>query len=108
MPVYKDDKAGTWYVKCYYKNWKGETHQKKKRGFQKQSEAKAWERDFLAKQAAGPNIAFSMLTELYLEDKKAHTKQITYETKKNRIEKWILPYFSNKPVDGISATDVRQ
>lgn len=108
MPVYKDDKAGTWYVKCYYKNWKGETHQKKKRGFQKQSEAKAWERDFLAKQAAGPNIAFSMLAELYLEDKKAHTKQITYETKKNRIEKWILPYFSNKPVDGISAADVRK
>ncbi len=60
------------------------------------------------KQAAQPSMPFRTLAELYLEDKKAHTKLITYETKKNRIDKWILPLFSDKPVDAITPADVRK
>ena len=69
---------------------------------------KDWERDFLLKQAAQPSMPFRTLSGLYLEDKKAHTKLITYETKKNRVEKWILPFFSDKPVDAITAADIRK
>lgn len=108
MPVYKDEKTGTWYVKLYYTDYTGTKRQKMKRGFALQREAKDWERNFLLKQAAEPSMPFNILADLYLNDKKEHSKQITYETKRNRIEKWILPYFSNKPVDGISAADVRK
>ena len=108
MPTYKDEKTGTWYVKLYYTDYTGTRKQKMKRGFQLQREAKEWERDFLLKQAAQPSMPFRTLAELYLEDKKAHTKRITYETKKNRIDKWILPFFAERPVDAISAADVRK
>lgn len=79
-----------------------------KRGFSLLREAKEWERDFLLKQAAQPSMPFRALAALYLEDKKAHTKQITYETKKNRIGKWLLPFFSDRPVDTINAADIRK
>lgn len=108
MGVYKDEKTGTWFVKCYYEDYTGTKKQKMKRGFALQRDAKDWERDFLLKQAAQPSMPFRTLSELYLEDKKAHTKLITYETKKNRIDKWLLPFFSDKPVDAITAADIRK
>lgn len=108
MPVFKDEQRGTYYVKCYYTDYTGTRKQKMKRGFALQREAKEWERDFLLRQAAQPSMPFHTLAELYLEDKAAHTKRITYETKKNRIDKWILPFFSERPVDAISAADVRK
>ena len=108
MGVYKDEKTGTWFVKCYYTDYTGTRKQKMKRGFQLQREAKDWERDFLLRQAAQPTMPFSTLAELYLTDKKAHTKLITYETKKNRIDKWLLPFFADKPIDAITAADVRK
>ena len=108
MGVYKDEKTGAWFVKCYYTDYTGAKKQKMKRGFALQRDAKDWERDFLLKQAAQPSMPFRTLAELYLDDKKAHTKLITYETKKNRIDKWILPFFSDKPVDAITAADIRK
>ena len=108
MPVYKDEKAGTWYVKLYYTDYTGTRKQKMKRGFKLQREAKEWEHDFMLRQAAQPTMPFKTLSELYLEDKKAHTKLITYETKKNRINTWLLHYFKNKPLDQFSAADIRK
>lgn len=46
MPVYKDDKTGTFYVKFYYQDYTGQRKQKLKRGFKLQREAKEWERQF--------------------------------------------------------------
>lgn len=108
MPVYKDEKAGTWYVKLYYTDYTGIKRQKMKRGFSLQRDAKEWERSFLETQQARPSMQFKALTALYLEDKQEHNKRITYETKKNRIDHWILPYFEARPVDSISAADIRK
>ena len=79
-----------------------------KRGFKLQRGAKEWERDFITKQAAQPSMPFKVLSQLYLEDKQAHTKKITYETKKNRINTWILPYFNTRPINEIAAPDIRK
>ncbi len=109
MPVYKDESNnGTWYVKCIYIDYTGVKHQKKKRGFSLQRDAKEWERNFLETQQARPSMQFSALATLYLEDRQEHNKRITYETKKNRIVHWILPYFEARPVDSISAADIRK
>lgn len=108
MPVYFDEKAKSYYVKTYYTDYTGIKRQKMKRGFKLQREAKEWERDFLIKQAAQPTMPFITLSSLYLEDKKEHNKLITYETKKNRVEKWLLPYFGNCSIDSISAADIRK
>lgn len=108
MPVFKDKERNTFYVKTYYTDYTGARKQKLKRGFKLQREAKEWEHDFLSNQAAQPDMPFKTLSVLYLEDKQAHTKKITYETKKNRIEKWILPYFSTQPINEITAPDIRK
>lgn len=108
MPTYYDEKAKTWYVKLYYADYTGKKKQKMKRGFKLQRDAKEWEREFLAKQAGEPDMLFSSLCELYLEDMKSSNKQITHRTKKSHIEKWMVPYFGFKPVNDISATDIRK
>ena len=48
------------------------------------------------------------MVELYLADKKMHTKLKTYKTKKSRILTWILPYFNDKAINAITAADIRQ
>ena len=50
MPVYKDNKTGTFYAKFYYQDYTGQRKQKLKRGFKLQREAKEWERQFLERQ----------------------------------------------------------
>lgn len=41
MPVYKDEKRNTWYCKCNYKDWLGESKSKMKRGFATKKECPA-------------------------------------------------------------------
>jgi len=83
MPVYKDESNnGTWYVKCIYIDYTGVKHQKKKRGFSLQRDAKEWERNFLETQQDRPSMQLSALATLYLEDRQEHNKRITYETKR--------------------------
>ena len=107
MPVYKDETRGSFYVKTYYTDYTGTKKQKLKRGFSLQREAKEWERAFLLKQAGSPSMSFSSLCELYLDDIKANGKAISYSSRKNRIDHWILPYF-NKAVDQITPADIRK
>ena len=108
MPTYYDDKNKSWYCKFYYTDYTGTKKQKLKRGFKLQREAKEWENNFLSKKAAQPSMQLKALVDLYLEDKKENCKLITYETKKNRIDTWILPYLGNKPVNSITAVDIRK
>lgn len=108
MPAYFDEKSKTWFVKFYYTDYTGTKRQKKKRGFKLQRDAKEWEREFLAKLAGSPDMPFKELCALYLEDKRAHTKITTYQTKKNRIDNWLLPFFGDRPVNQITAAEIRQ
>ncbi len=48
MPVFKDEKRGTWYVMAWYRDWTGERKQKCKRGFPTKREAQEWESFFSA------------------------------------------------------------
>ena len=52
MPVFKDEKRGTWYVMAWYRDWTGERKQKCKRGFPTKREAQDWERSFQMQTAA--------------------------------------------------------
>ena len=108
MPAYKDEKTGKWFAKFYYTNWQGIKKQKWKRGFATKKEALAYERDFLEKQSANPDMTFQNLYELYMEDMTARLKQSTILTKKHICETHILPFFGKKPINEIKASDVRR
>lgn len=92
MPVYKDEKHNTWYVKLYYTDWTGQKRQKMKRGFKLQRDAKEWENDFLTQQAGESDMKFSALVELFLKDYKNRVRFTSYRMRKQTIEKHILPY----------------
>jgi integrase len=108
MGVYKDEKNGTWFVKCYYTDYTGTRKQKMKRGFSRQKDAKEWERQFLEQQQGSPDMSFSAMCELFLEDKKAHAKLSSYKSEKGRLEAWVIPYFRDKPLSSITAADIRK
>lgn len=108
MPAYKDNKTGKWYAKFYYKDWQGVNRQKWKRGFANKKEALAFERDFLEKQSANPDMTFQALYEIYMEDMSGRLKESSIQHKKNIYETKILPYFGKMPINEIKATDIRR
>ena len=108
MPAYKDEKTGKWFAKFYYTNWQGIKKQKWKRGFATKKEALGFERDFLEKQSANPDMTFHNLYEIYMEDMAARLKQSTLLTKKAVLQTHILPFFGNKPINEIKASDIRR
>ena len=70
MPVFKDEKRGTWYVMAWYRDWTGERKQKCKRGFPTKREAQDWERSFQMQTAADMDMTFEAFVELYTKDVK--------------------------------------
>lgn len=106
MPAYKNEKLGTWYCKFYYTDWNGEKKQKMKKGFKREKDAKAYERDFLSKAHASCNMTFKNLVELYFEHCKSRLKPTTLDNKKYVIDLKILPYFENMPINTIDQNTV--
>lgn len=108
MPVYKNEKKGTYYSSFYYTDWTGVRKKKKKEGFKKESDAKKFERDFLAKQQNNCDMSFETLVELYLEDAATRVRATTLENKKYVIDLKILPYFKKMNVNDINPNHVRK
>ncbi|MGL5436630.1 MAG: tyrosine-type recombinase/integrase [Lachnospiraceae bacterium] len=108
MPTYKDEKRGTWYCQFYYKDWKGNNCQKRKRGFSRERDAKQWERDFLNSLARSSDISFPNLVENYLADLATRLKPTTMETKEHIIRTKVLPYFKNKKAYEVDELSIRQ
>ena len=106
MPVFKDEKRGTWYVMAWYRDWTGERKQKCKRGFPTKREAQDWERSFQMQTAADMDMTFEAFVELYTKDVRPRLKENTWLTKENIIQKKILPYFGKRKISEITTKDV--
>ena len=106
MPVFKDEKRGTWYVMAWYRDWTGERKQKCKRGFPTKREAQDWERSFQMQTSADMDMTFEAFVELYTKDVKPRLKENTWLTKQNIIQKKILPYFGKRKISEITTKDV--
>lgn len=106
MPVYKDEQRGTWYFKCNYHDWQGETRTKLKRGFATKREAQQGEREFLDNQSGNMNMKLAAFVEVYFNDKGTRLKERSIMTKRTLIETKIIPYFGEKSVNEITAVDI--
>lgn len=106
MPVYKDEKRNTWYCKCNYRDWLGESKSKMKRGFATKKEALEWEREFLQRQSASMDMKLSSFVDVYFDDKAPRLKERSIMTKRTLIETKILPYFGDKQMNDITAVDI--
>lgn len=106
MGAYKDEKAGTWKAKFSYKDYTGKTRWAQKRGFKTKREALDYEREFLLQKAGDVDMTFATFTEIYEKTVFPRLRVGTVETKKNIINKHILPYFGSKKLRDISKKDV--
>ena len=106
MPAYKDEKTGTWFVKFYAKDWKGENRQVKKRGFSTKREALEYERNYKVRQECNLDMTFENFFQLYSEDMEKRLKRNTWLTKEHIVRTKILPYFKNLKMNEISPADV--
>lgn len=79
-----------------------------KRGFATKREALEYEREFLLKKAKDVNMGFVQFVEVYMEDMKPRLKLNTYLTKRHVMDSKIIPYFKNKSLAEITATDIIQ
>ncbi|ERI94199.1 site-specific recombinase, phage integrase family [Clostridiales bacterium oral taxon 876 str. F0540] len=108
MPTYKNKEKGTWYCSFYYTNWTGAKKKKKKEGFKKESEAKKYEREFLAKQQVNCDMNFKTLVDLYIEDASTRVRETTLENKKVLINLKIVPYFERMKINDINPNHIRK
>ena len=107
MPAYYDESTKTWFCKFYYTDYTGTKKQKKKRGFKLQREAKEWERVFLERLQGTPDMTFQALYDLYIEDMSHRLKKSTLDSTNYVFKGRILPYFGDKPINAITAADIR-
>lgn len=108
MPVYKDEKRGTWYCCFYYTDWQGNRKRKTKRGFAKQRDAKEFERDFMDKLQGTPQMTFKNLVDLYMTDMEKRLRKVTLVNKRHIIENKLLPYWGNLTLGKITPVHVRR
>lgn len=104
MPVYKDVKRGTWYVRYRTKDpVTGKIQEKTKRGFQKQSDAK----QFLAKMELESDpttsVTFATMNEKYVRYK--NPRQATQDQEMMRVQKYMQA-FKDRPISLIKKTDL--
>ncbi len=106
MPVYKDEKHGTWYTQFYFKNWKGERKKKCKRGFATKKEAQLFEMEYIRTANANMDMLLSSFVDVYFNDKKDELKARSVRNKRYMIEAHVLPYLGNKKMNEITPADI--
>lgn len=106
MPVYKDEKRNTWYVRIKEKNWTGISKSVWKRGFQTKHDALEWEREYKTKEKCSLDMTFDQFVNIYIENMEKRVKESTMETKINIIKKRILPYLGKRKIKDIKNSDI--
>ena len=106
MPTYRDEKAGTWYVQCYYKDAAGHNRHKVKRGFPTELEAMLWEKEFLSDKQSAMDMEFRKFVKVYAEDVKPRLRESTWLSKERMIEDKILPFFGLKLMCMVRPVDI--
>ena len=106
MPIYKNEKSGSWYVMIRYKDWTGANKQKCQRGFKTKHEAREWESKFQLQKKADVDMTLEAFCELYGQDIRPRLKENTWLTKESIIQKKILPYLGKRKISEITAKDV--
>lgn len=106
MPVYKDKKNGTYYAKFIYYDWKGNKKHVTKRGFNRKSEASAYEVEYKKKMSGSSNMRLVDFVDVYINAISARVKESTLETKKSIIYQHIVPCLGDKRLEDITKVDI--
>lgn len=100
------EKNGRWRVIYRYTTWQGERKQTSKRGFETKREALAWEREQLQQVQSTMDMSFESFVAIYQRDMSQRLREHTWQTKNNIISTKLLPYFGQKRMNQIKASDI--
>ncbi len=106
MSVFRDGKK--WQVSFYYTDWKGKRKRKHKRGFETKRAAEAYEREFLQERQGDLTMRFDSFVDLYFKDMEKRLKYNTILSKQHIFDTKLLPYFRDKEMNSITASDIRK
>lgn len=99
MAVFKENKSWTAFIR--YKNWKGDTCQKRKKGFKTKHEAQEYEREFLLQAEKDMDMTFEQFFELYSKDNQHNIRPHTWIKKEYMVKKHVMPYFGKSVISKI-------
>lgn len=108
MSTFKAKDGKSWEASFYYIDYQGKRKQKHKRGFKGKKEAEKWKREFLVKMASDPTMTFGSMYELYYEDLKSRTKEVTIANKEKIFNIHVLPFFKDMSVSDITPLTIRE
>jgi hypothetical protein len=108
MPTYKNKEKGTWYCAFYYTDWTGKKKKKKKEGFNREKDAKEYERQFLEESQVSPDMKFSTIVKIYMEDCKTRMKLTSYVSKEYIVNLKCIPFFGDMPINSIEPSMIRK
>ena len=108
MPVYRDEKLKTWYVKFRYRDRQGKAHYTTKRGFKTKRDALKYEFEFKASSIEKIDIKLSVLAEKYLTDKKMRIKDSHYKVVEYTLRKHFLEHLGYLKVSELSPTIMKE
>lgn len=106
MPIYKDEKTGTWRVVYRHTDWTGQIKQTQRRGFRTRREAQAWEHEQFRKASADPEMTFASFVEKYTDDMESRLKENTWAHKEPIIRQKLLPYFGSSKINRITPQQI--
>ena len=107
MKAEKDPKTGKWLIQYRYTDWQGKRRKSTKRGFATKREAEEWLRKFLMGQSVDFDMPFRDFVKIYCDDLATRLREHTMRSKRYIIEQKLLPYFGEKRMNDIKASDVR-
>ena len=107
MPVYKDEKRNTWYVRLRYKDYTGKWHATTKRGFTTKREAKQYEAEQQAAVNAPQTMTLRTLSEKFMQDAAQRRKDSTLRTYDFGL-RYLLRYLGDKSICDITPHVIRE
>lgn len=108
MPVYRDEKLKTWYVKFRYRDWQGKARYTTKRGFKTKRDALKYEFEFKTTSTERIDIKLAVLAEKYLADKKLRTKISNFKIIKYTLQKHFLESLGHLKISELSASVMKE
>lgn len=108
MPVYKDEKRGTWYVSTYVEYRDGTKKRVMKRGFKTKREATQYENElqYQSRMNSSDNPLFGDVLDDYQAMYKKTRKESTVNKMNGIIRLYIRPFFGKKRIQDINNKDI--
>ena len=106
--AYREKDTKKWTAQWFETTAKGEKRKRRKRGVETKRDALEYERQKKLNSTRSMDMKLSEFMEVYFEDKQNELKERTIKNKKYMMEQHITPYFGDRMMSEITASQIIQ